>query len=504
MKFVETVLDLLHVAPGQHTAIITPETNVRITHDCLRGQVLAMADALAAAGLRREDRISIALPNGLAAIVSFLAAAVVGTAAPLNLAYRREELHFFLQDTGARALICSAEDGAEARAAAAELGIRVFTVETTSEGTVQLACTGSPVTGSAQLPTRDDVALILHTSGSTGRSKRVPLHHRNLAVSARNIVHTYSLTPDDVSLCVMPLFHVHGIVASLLSTLLAGGTVVVPRTFNALAFWRLVREHRVTWYSSVPTVHQLVLARCDGVERPAGTESLRFIRSASSPLPPELMRRMQDLFEVPVVEAYGMTEAAHQVASNPLPPLPRKPGSVGLPTAKVSTIDEQGEHTRIGQRGEVVIRGENVFQGYENNPEANATAFIGGWFRTGDQGFIDSGGYLHLTGRSKELINRAGEKIAPRYIDEVLLSHPAVAEAVTFGMAHATLGEEVAAAVVLRTPEKEAALLKFCRERLAPFEVPKKLYIVETIPRTATGKIQRNVVAAAFSDKRAA
>jgi acyl-CoA synthetase (AMP-forming)/AMP-acid ligase II len=297
----------------------------------------------------------------------------------------------------------------------------------------------------------------------------------------------------------MPLFHVHGLVASTLSTLASGGTIVVPAKFNPLSFWRTARDTRATWYSAVPTIHQLLLARAGG-ERPAGAGDLRFIRSCSAALPPEMMAKLEQSFGAPVLEAYGMTEASHQMCSNPQPPAARKPGSVGPGTGvKVSIMDAAGTHLKTGERGEVVIQGPNVVDGYENNPQANAQSFTNGWFRTGDQGFLDAEGYLMLTGRIKELINRGGEKIAPREIDEVLLGHPSVAEAVAFGFAHKTWGEEVAAAVVLREPQTEAAILAYCRERLADFKCPKKLYIVDTIPRTATGKIQRGAVATALA-----
>jgi acyl-CoA synthetase (AMP-forming)/AMP-acid ligase II len=310
----------------------------------------------------------------------------------------------------------------------------------------------------------------------------------------------YQLTPDDVSLCVMPLFHVHGLVASTLSTFLSGGTVVVPTKFNPLSFWRTVRDYRISWYSCVPTIHQLVLARIGEGKKPEGTERLRFVRSCSASLSPQVMEKMESVFGVPVLEAYGMTEASHQMCSNPLPPRARKAGSVGPGTGvQVSIMDDKGNHLQAGQLGEVVIKGPNVITGYENNPEANASSFVDGWFRTGDQGFLDDSGYLTLTGRIKELINRGGEKIAPREIDEVLLTHPAVAEAVAFGMPHSTWGEEVACAVVLREQQPESVLLDHCKKHLADFKCPKKIYIVETIPRTATGKIQRRAVAAAFS-----
>ena len=498
---VTTLLDVLQAASPGGPAIFLPEHGIGINYDCLRKQVLAMADALAAAGIRPGDRVATLLPNGLPAIVSFLAASIAGTAAPLNPGYKYDEVCFYLEDTNARVLLCPPKGAEEARKAAQERGIPVYSVAVDSGGGAYLV-DASTNGHSFSAPSPEDVALILHTSGSTGRPKRVPLRHCNLATSARNVAATYSLTTEDVALCVMPLFHVHGLVASTLATLVSGGAIVVPTKFNPLSFSRLVRQYRVTWYSAVPTIHQLLLARAGTSERPEFTGTLRFIRSASTPLSPEVMHKMESLFDVPLLEAYGMTEAAHQMASNPLPPRTRKAGSVGRPTGcSVSIIDCDGNHLGEEQRGEVVIRGPNVFCGYENNPDANEKCFIEGWFRTGDEGFIDLDGYLHLTGRLKEMINRAGEKIAPREIDRVLMMHPAVAEAVTFGFPHPTWGEEVAAAVVLHEPETEAALLKFCRQRLAEFKCPKKLYFVDAIPQTATGKIRRSAVATVLVGK---
>ena len=495
-----TLSGLLSSIPAERTAIIHVDGNIRVTYGDLRQQVEAVAEALAAFGVGRGDRVGIALPNGLPTIVSFLAASVAGTAAPLNPGYKEDEFRFYLEDTNARVLLLPPEGAEEARRAAGDR-VPILTVEMDARGTVSL----SGVTGrrSVQPPAVDDVALILHTSGSTGRPKRVPLAHANLSISARNVARSYALTPDDVSLCVMPLFHVHGLVASTLATLATGGTVVVPGKFSPLSFWRVVRDHGVTWYSAVPTLHQLLLARAEaGSGRPAGAERLRFIRSCSASLPPQVMHDLEAAFGAPVLEAYGMTEAAHQMASNPLPPGARKPGSVGQGTdVRISIMDAGGRHLPQGERGEVVIQGPNVIRGYENNPEANATSFVDGWFRTGDQGFLDADGYLTLVGRLKELINRGGEKISPREIDEVLLAHPAVAEAVCFGVPHPTWGEEVAAAVVLREAATESDLLAYCKERLADYKRPKQIHITEAIPRTATGKIQRRVVAQAYSQK---
>ncbi len=491
-----TLLDLIAMPPAESPAFLLTDSGIHVTYQSLRNQVSGMADALASMGIGRGDRVATALPNGLPAVVSFLAASVAGTAAPLNPGYREDEFSFYLQDTNAKVLLCPPEGAEAARKAAAGRGVPVYTLEMDGSGVVRVA--GAPAGKTAAAPGGDDVALVLHTSGSTGRPKRVPILHRNLTASTANIIAHYSLTPRDVALCVMPLFHVHGLVASTLSTLQSGGTVAVVNKFNPLSFWRTVRDSGATWYSAVPTIHNLLLARAK--ERQAGSEGLRFIRSCSAALPPEMMAKMEDLFGAPVLEAYGMTEASHQMASNPQPPRARRPGSVGPGTGvAIGIMDEAGNLLAGGERGEVVIQGPNVVSEYENNPEANAKSFTKGWFRTGDQGFLDSDGYLTLTGRLKELINRGGEKIGPREIDEVLLTHPSITEAVAFGVPHPTWGEEVAAAIVLKEPQTEAAILAFCKERLADFKMPKKLYVVETIPRTATGKIQRGAVAKALT-----
>jgi acyl-CoA synthetase (AMP-forming)/AMP-acid ligase II len=493
------LLDLIQAVPGDRTAIVLPERNIRVTYASLAMQVQAVADQLAASGIGRGQRVGLALPNGLPTIVSLLAASVAGTAAPLNPAYREEEFRFYLEDTDARVLIVPPEGADAARAAAAGRAM-VVTADMDDAGVVRLGGVTGPAT-TAGAPAIGDTALVLHTSGSTGRPKRVPLSHANLTISAANIAATYALTPDDVSLCVMPLFHVHGLVASALATLRTGGTVVVPSKFNPLSFWRTVRDTHATWYSAVPTIHQMLLGRVSaGSPRPAGAEQLRFIRSCSASLSPQAMRDLEAAFGAPVLEAYGMTEASHQMASNPLPPGVRQPGSVGPGTGvRISIMDGAGRHLAPGERGEVVIQGPNVITGYENNPEANATSFTDGWFRTGDQGFIDERGYLTLVGRLKELINRGGEKISPREIDDVLLAHPKVAEAVCFGMPHPAWGEEVAAAVVLKEAASEAELVAYCKSHMADFKCPKQIHITETIPRTATGKIQRRVVAEAFT-----
>ncbi len=492
-----TLPEILFNGKANQTAVMVAGDGAAVTYEQLRQQVEAFAEELKKFGIKDGDRIGIALPNGIEMIVSFLAATLVGTAAPLNPGYKREEFRFFLEDTRASVLIVP-ETGAEDARAAAEDRTAIIAVNIDQGGQVLLNSNLSRTPARPPVsPDADDVALVLHTSGTTSRPKRVPLAHRNLLESTYNVAETYKLSADDVSLCVMPLFHVHGLVASTLATLATGGTVVIVPRFNPLAFWKTVRDHRVSWFSAVPTIHQLLLSRNRGGERPSGAEQLRFIRSCSAPLSASLMNELESSFGVPVIEAYGMTEAAHQMASNPLPPGDRKPGSVGRETGlRITILDESGQQVTGQGRGEVAIKGPSVFGGYEENPEANAASFSNGWFRTGDEGYLDGDGYLVLAGRIKELINRGGEKISPHEIDEALLAHPAVAQAVCFGVPDRIYGEEVEAAVVLSSGVTEGVLRAHCASLLADFKCPKAIHIVEAIPRTATGKIQRRSIAA--------
>jgi acyl-CoA synthetase (AMP-forming)/AMP-acid ligase II len=335
---------------------------------------------------------------------------------------------------------------------------------------------------------------VLHTSGTTSRPKIVPLLHRNVCASARNIRTTLRLTPDDRCMNVMPLFHIHGLMAPVLASLSAGASVACTPGFNALKFFSWLDEIQPTWYSAVPTMHQALLSRAGRNEESVARARLRFIRSSSASLPPQVLAKLEDTFGVPVVEAYAMTEASHQMTCNPLPPGVRKAGTVG-PAAgpEVAVMDGEGNLLEPGAVGEIVIRGPNVTLGYENNPEANAAAFTNGWFRTGDQGVMDEDRYVTLTGRLKEIINRGGEKISPKEVDEVLMDHPAVQQVVTFAVPHDKLGEEVAAAVVLRegTEATEAEIRDFAAERLAAFKVPRTVLVLDEIPKGPTGKLRR-------------
>jgi acyl-CoA synthetase (AMP-forming)/AMP-acid ligase II len=491
------MLELVKGGMASDPAIGAPE-RMPLTYAGLRGLMAETIGTLNALGIGRNDRVAIVLPNGPEMAAAFVAIAAAATTAPLNPSYRAEEFEFDLSDLNARALVLDSDGNEAAEAVARKLGVPILRLASDAHapgGSFRLggeAVAGAPATtGPAR---RDDVALVLHTSGTTSRPKIVPLTGANIAASARHIGETLALTPADRCLNIMPLFHIHGLIAAVSASLSAGASVIATPGFNALKLFQWLDQVEPTWYTAVPTMHQAILSRAPRNLESVARAKLRFIRSSSSSLPPQVMAELEATFRCPVIESYGMTEATHQMTSNQLPPGARKPGSVG-PAAgpEVAIMSADGGLLGAEDVGEIVIRGPNVTAGYENNPKANAEAFTHGWFHTGDQGVLDADGYLRITGRLKEIINRGGEKISPREVDEVLMDHPAVAQVVTFAMPHAKLGEEVAAAVVLREGKEasERELRDFCATRLADFKVPRKLVFLAEIPKGATGKLQR-------------
>jgi acyl-CoA synthetase (AMP-forming)/AMP-acid ligase II/thioesterase domain-containing protein/acyl carrier protein len=453
--------------------------------------------SLRQAGIGTRDRVAVVLPNSPQMAVSLLAVMVGQAAAPLNPDYSDEEFDFYLRDVEAKALLTQAGMNSPSRKAARARKIPVIELYTDSRaeaGSFRLACPAVGPPSRDHLPQPDDIALLLHTSGTTSRPKLVPLTQSNLYFSALNIKEGLRLSPEDRGLNVMPLFHIHGLVASLLATLAAGGSLVCSPAFLADEFFGLMREYSPTWYTAVPTIHQAILARAARFADVLKAHKLRFIRSCSAPLSPSVMSDLEGFFRVPVVEAYGMTEASHQMASNPLPPGTRKPGSVGPPTGvEMAILDEAENVLANGQTGEVGVRGRTVTPGYLKNQEANDTAFSDGWLRTGDLGLFDAHGYLYLKGRLKEVINRGGEKISPREVEDVLMAHPEIALAVVFPVPHQRLGEDIAAAVVARAGAKtdENEIRAFAAGKLAYFKVPGRVIFVDEIPKGPTGKLQR-------------
>ncbi len=494
----DTIPKLLAAGDASDPAIAAPG-RAPLSYRDLRALEGRTIQALNAIGNGRGDRLAIVLPNGPEAATVFLTVASAATAAPLNPGYRHAEFDFYLADLKAKALLILAGMESPARDIANERGIPIIEVELDMASPAgEFTLTPSPARSAR--PSRpgpvepDDVALVLHTSGTTSRPKIVPLTHRNVTASAANIRRTLNLTREDVCLNIMPLFHIHGLIGAVLSSIAAGASIACAPAFDALRFFRWFAETNPTWYTAVPTMHQAILGRAARNAEVIKAGRLRLIRSSSSSMPPQVMVELERVFGVPVIEAYGMTEAAHQMASSPLPPAARYAGSVGIAAGpELAIMNEAGDLLKANEIGEVVIRGRNVTAGYESNPEANAKAFTSGWFRTGDQGYLDHAGYLRLTGRLKELINRGGEKLSPVEIEIALLDHPQVAQAVAFAMPHPMLGEEVAAAIVLRNGAQvdENELRDFVAARLAHFKVPRKVVFLEAIPKGPTGKLQR-------------
>ena len=467
------------------------------------GELRAMSQEIAATlhgmGIGASDRVTIVLPNGPEMAAAFVTIAQVATTAPLNPAYREEEYDFYLADLRAKALVVEAEDDGPAVAAAQKAGmaiLRLHVPDTAAAGYFTLAADHAG-TAETRAPSPEDVALILHTSGTTSRPKIVPLLQSNVAASAQHIQASLALTPADRCLNVMPLFHIHGLIAAVTASLAAGASVWCAPGFDALRFFGWMKTAQPTWFTAVPTMHQAILTRAARNADVIADCRLRFLRSSSASLPAQVMQALEATFGAPVIEGYGMTEAAHQMASNPLGAGAQKAGSVGVAAGPLVRIAHEVEDRLTEGTGEVVISGPNVTPGYEGNAEANAKSFFmadgARWFRTGDQGAFDAEGYLHLTGRLKEIINRGGEKISPLEVDGVLMDHPAVSQVVTFALPHPKLGEEVAAAVVLREDQEASAqdIREFAATRMADFKVPRRVIIMDEIPKGATGKMQR-------------
>ncbi|MDJ0533257.1 MAG: AMP-binding protein [Xenococcaceae cyanobacterium MO_207.B15] len=489
------ITDNNHKYPNS-TAILAPGRQI-LTYKNLSKFTQKIAFQLRSLGINRNERVAVALSNGAEMAVSFLAISSCATCAPLNPNYREAEYDFYLTDLNAKALIVQSGVAEAAKKVAITKNIPVIELKPDISASAGIFSLGDIATDSdleIDWAQSDDIALVLHTSGTTSRPKIVPLTQKNLLTSANNIRTTLKLQFCDRCLNVMPLFHIHGLMGVLLSSMTAGASVVCTPGFYAPQFYNWIKECQPTWYSAVPTMHQGILARAEANRHIIANNPLRLIRSSSAPLPPQIIKELETTFNAPVIEAYGMTEASHQMASNPLPPQTRKPGSVGIAVGlELAIMDEGGNILPTETVGEVVIKGANVTLGYENNPEANAKSFTKGWFRTGDLGSLDTEGYLYLKGRIKEIINRGGEKISPREVDEVLLDHPAVEQVVTFAAPHTLLGEDVAAAIVLKANQSatELELKEFTATKLADYKVPRVILFLEEIPKGATGKRQR-------------
>ncbi len=479
---------------------ITSESSSPLKFVDLKSLIERISKQLSGNGINNKDRAAIVLPNGPYMATSFLAISSYMSAAPLNPNYKSEEFEFYLEDLKPKIVIVEKNSKNPVVEVANKLKIPVCEIKSDGNnlsGDFNLFEKSSNYV----LPDEDHEALVLHTSGTTSRPKIVPLTNKNIFSSADNISKSLNLTDKDHCLNIMPLFHIHGLIAVLAASMKVGASVCASSGFNALKFLDNAKREKITWYSGVPTMHQAILMRADKNLETAKQLNLRFLRSSSASLPPAVFEKLNEVFNCPVIEAYGMTEATHQMTSNPLPPKSQKPGFVGIPAGpEVCIMDTNNKILNQGEEGEVCIRGENVTSGYENNPDANKNSFSNGWFRTGDQGYFDKDGYLKISGRLKEIINKGGEKISPLEVDNILMDHPNIEQAVCFGYEDKMLGEDIATAIIIKEGMKctEDDIKIYANEKLAKFKIPKKIFFVNEIPKGATGKLQRNTLAKKF------
>ncbi len=479
---------------------ITSENKSQISYKNLKIFIDNISKQLSGNGITNKDRAAIVLPNGPTMATSFLGISSYMSAAPLNPSYKSEEYEFYLKDLNPKILIVEKNSKNPSIEIAKKLNIEICELKIHKdqpEGLFNLFENKSDYS----LPNENDEALVLHTSGTTSRPKIVPLSNNNIYSSSENISKSLDLTDKDHCLNIMPLFHIHGLIAVLATSMKVGASICASSGFNALKFLDLAKSEKITWYSGVPTMHQAILLRANKSGDVAKKLNLRLIRSSSASLPPAVFKNLNEVFNCPVIEAYGMTEATHQMTSNPLPPKQQKAGFVGLPAGpEVCIMDDNGNILKQGNVGEICIKGDNVTLGYENNDDANKTSFTNGWFRTGDQGYFDNDGYLKISGRLKEIINKGGEKISPLEVDNILMDHPSIDQAVCFGYEDKMLGENIASAIIIKDGMEcsENDVLNYAEKKLAKFKIPKKIFFVDEIPKGATGKLQRNVLAKKF------
>ena len=505
-----TVYELLefHSRQRSKSPAVLSEQRPTLTYERLFLQVVTTVDALRAVGIGRHDRVALILPDGPEMLSVFLAVAAGASAAPLNPAFQLEEFEHALVDLQIKAVIVDGDADSPVRLVARKLRIPIIELTCASNnpaGVFNLRCAGKAIheCSDATFAETCDVALVLQTSGTTGRPKTVALRQSNILAGARLTADALELTDEDRYLCIMPLFHAHGLLSSL-ATLQTGGSVIATPPFAPEHFFRAMESFRPTWYSAAPTLHQAILQQVPHYRSIVDDNELRLVRSSTAALPPGILIELEKVFAAPVIEGYGMTESALYLTSNLLPKERRKIGSVGVSVGtQVAIVDTAGDPLPAGEMGEVIVRGPNVISAYENDVAGNRTAFAGDWLRTGDLGYLDAEGFLYLTGRLREIINRGGEKVSPVEVEGVLSQHPEVAETAVFALPHSTLGEDVAAAVVLRPASQSSTtdLRRFLAYRLVASKVPSQIVIVDAIPKGSTGKLQRGRLGERLKDR---
>ena len=485
---------IIEIVKAHNGPCLFNEDELEIKYEALAKNIEMIGTQLSSIDMKNNKICALVLPNGIDMAMSFLALANFVTVSPLNPNYTEEEFLFFLQDLDCEFIIADKNAPNALVESSKKLGIKLFYLNSnTFKNGLSIKSLQATSICSLDQNKGDDTCLILHTSGTTSRPKQVQLSCINIISSALNIANVLKLKKVDRGLNIMPLFHIHGLIASLLSSIVTGSSLVCTNGFNALTFYGNINTFNPTWITAVPTMYQAILSRASRNKEIINAANLRLLRSSSAAMPVATIEALENVFQCPVIEAYGMTEASHQMASNFLDSM-RKPGSVGKSAGPdIALFKDNKLITLENTVGEIVIKGSNVTRGYKNNKEANKENFFDGWFKTGDLGKFDEDGFLFISGRIKEIINKGGEKISPQEVDEALMKHEAVFQAVCFSVKHEKLGEDIAAAVVLKEGKTvdQKELRTHLSNSITAFKIPRQILILSEIPKGNTGKIQR-------------
>jgi acyl-CoA synthetase (AMP-forming)/AMP-acid ligase II len=480
--------------------LVTPETDTSFSWKETEQRAETIACYLQGAELSKGASVAVAAPNGAAASFAFLGIVFGGfRATPLNLVAGVKALSFVLNHSKAEMILCA--DDCRALVDQAVAGL----VETgkTAPRIISMDIDDGPRWAETKIipakpielhaPSPNTIGLLMYTSGTTGVPKGVLLSHANLIAAGANVMDAHKLTRADAGMCILPIYHINGLCVTVMGTLVSSSSLVMPRRFSARHFWAQMRSFNCSWFSAVPTLFAYLLN--DDAIPSLDLERLRFARSASAPLPPEIHRQFEERFSIPIIETMGLTETGAQILSNPLPPEIRKIGSPGIAYGNEIIVgDEKQNPVPPNKEGEILVRGCNVMQGYLDRPEETAkTITKDGWLRTGDLGRMDEDGFIFVSGRIKELIIKGGENIAPREIDEALLEHYAVLEAAAFPRACKDYGQRVEACVRLKTGHNvgENELREFCKGLIGAYKTPDHIYFLDDLPKGPSGKVQR-------------
>ncbi len=476
--------------------LVSPETRQSINFREVNETISTIGQKLIETGIERGSSIAIAAPNSPASCLMFMAIVSSGfVAVPLNLVAGSAILAYTIEHSETK-FIFVADDCRDLIASA-------VAQQNNSVKLIKL----DPVRGPdlAALPVEindlkledikskpNDIALLMYTSGTTGKPKGVMLSHANLLAAGRFISTGHEIDGNDSGLCVLPIYHINGMCVTVMGTIVSASTLVVPHKFSVNSFWKIIAKFKCSWFSAVPTQFSYIL---NYEETPEDISSLRFARSASAPLSPDIHKKFEKRFGIPIIETMGLTETGSQITTNPMPPGQRKIGSPGKAYGNQIMIgDDQFEALPAGETGEILVKGDNVMQGYFKQPEETHKTILGnGWLRTGDLGYLDADGYVFVSGRIKELIIKGGENIAPREIDEALLTHPGILEAAAFAVPCKDYGERVEACVCLKekVSVELAELISHCESQIGKFKSPDNIHIVADLPKGPSGKVQR-------------